>query len=102
MKGGPVVIVVMGMSGSSKTTIASLLGARLQWEVADADAFHSEANLQKMRSGIALTDEDYWPWLQAIAARIDATRGGQACPRPRRASSADSLSAPCGAVECLR
>jgi gluconokinase len=70
----PAVLVIMGVSGSGKTTIAVLLAARLRWELADADSFHSQANLQKMRSGIALTDEDRWPWLHAIAAWIDETR----------------------------
>jgi gluconokinase len=70
----PAVLVIMGVSGSGKTTIAVLLAARLRWELADADSFHSQANLQKLRSGIALTDEDRWPWLHAIAAWIDETR----------------------------
>lgn len=65
----------MGVSGSGKTTIAVLLAERLGWELADADEFHSPANLRKMASGIALTDEDRWPWLHAIAAWIDETRG---------------------------
>lgn len=64
----------MGVSGSGKTTIAVLLAERLHWELADADSFHSPANVQKMRRGIPLTDEDRWPWLHAIAAWIDETR----------------------------
>jgi gluconokinase len=70
----PAVLVIMGVSGSGKTTIAVLLAGRLHWELADADSFHSAANLQKMRSGIPLADEDRWPWLHAIAAWIDETR----------------------------
>ncbi len=70
----PAVLVIMGVSGSGKTTIAVLLAGRLHWELADADSFHSAANLQKMRSGTPLTDEDRWPWLHAIAAWIDETR----------------------------
>jgi gluconokinase len=70
----PAVLVIMGVSGSGKTTIAVLLAERLHWELADADSFHSPANLHKMRSGIPLTDEDRWPWLHAIAAWIDETR----------------------------
>jgi len=58
----------MGVSGSGKTTIAVLLAERLGWALADADEFHSPANVRKMASGIALTDEDRWPWLHAIAA----------------------------------
>jgi gluconokinase len=64
----------MGVSGSGKTTIAALLATLLRWELADADAFHPATNIQKMCSGIPLTDEDRWPWLRAIAAWIDDTR----------------------------
>ena len=70
----PAVLVIMGVSGSGKTTVSALLAARLGWALADADSFHSAANVQKMQSGIALTDEDRGPWLHAIAAWIDATR----------------------------
>ncbi len=70
----PAVLVVMGVSGSGKTTLASLLAEQLGWVLADADSFHSAANLRKMRRRIALTDEDRWPWLRAIAAWIDETR----------------------------
>jgi gluconokinase len=62
----------MGVSGSGKTTVARLLGERLGWEVAEADLFHSPANVTKMRAGTPLTDEDRWPWLAAIAGWIDA------------------------------
>jgi carbohydrate kinase (thermoresistant glucokinase family) len=71
----PSVLVVMGVSGSGKTTIATLLSELLQWELADADDFHAAANVRKMESGIALTDEDRWPWLRAIAAWIDTLHG---------------------------
>lgn len=67
----PRVIVVAGVSGSGKTTIGALLAERLGWEYAEADAFHSEANIAKMASGHPLTDADRLPWLQAIAAWID-------------------------------
>ncbi len=70
----PSVVVVMGVSSSGKTTIAALVAQLLDWELADADSFHSSANIQKMQRGIPLTDEDRWPWLRAIAAWIDATR----------------------------
>ncbi len=73
-KAAPAVIVVMGVSGSGKTTIAALLAGLLHWQFADADSFHPPANVQKMHSGIPLTDEDRWPWLRAIAAWIDAQR----------------------------
>jgi gluconokinase len=68
------VIVVMGVSGSGKTTVGTLLAQRLGWPFADADAFHPPANVEKMRSGIALTDHDRWPWLDAMAAWIDRAR----------------------------
>jgi carbohydrate kinase (thermoresistant glucokinase family) len=68
------VIVVMGVSGSGKTTIAEALAARLGWAFIDGDALHPAANVAKMRGGTALTDEDRWPWLDAIAAWIDARR----------------------------
>jgi carbohydrate kinase (thermoresistant glucokinase family) len=76
----PSVIVVMGVSGSGKTTIGSLLAARLHWRFAEGDSFHSPANVARMRDGIPLTDEDRWPWLDAIAAWIDAARAsGERC-----------------------
>jgi gluconokinase len=68
------VIVVMGVSGCGKTTIAGLLAARLGWQLAEADAFHSPENVAKMRSGIPLTDADREPWLDGIAAWIDEVR----------------------------
>ena len=70
----PSVLVVMGVSGSGKTTVAALLAGRLGWEFADADTFHSPAAVSKMHGGTPLTDEDRWPWLASIAAWIDATR----------------------------
>jgi gluconokinase len=70
----PSVIVVMGVSGCGKTTVAEQLAARLGWQLAEADIFHSPANIAKMRGGIPLTDEDRWPWLAAIAKWIDAAR----------------------------
>ncbi|MFA1550619.1 gluconokinase [Actinomadura chokoriensis] len=67
----PEVIVIAGVSGSGKTTVGELLAERLGWDYAEADAFHSEANVAKMRSGRPLTDADRLPWLRAIAAWID-------------------------------
>ena len=68
------VIVVMGVSGSGKTVVGSLLGQRLGWPFADADAFHPSENVAKMRRGVPLTDEDRAPWLDAIANWIDEKR----------------------------
>ena len=70
----PSVLVVMGVSGSGKTTVAALLAGRLGWELGDADDWHSPANVRKMHGGSPLNDEDRWPWLRSIAAWIDATR----------------------------
>ncbi len=68
------VIVVMGVSGCGKSTIAARLAERLGWQLAEADAFHSPENVAKMRGGIPLTDADRAPWLDAIARWIDAAR----------------------------
>ena len=75
----PSIIIVMGVSGSGKTTIGTLLAKTLQWEFGDADSFHPAANVDKMQKGIPLTDEDRWPWLRAVAGWIDKTRAAGAC-----------------------
>lgn len=85
----PAVVIVMGVAGSGKTTIGSMLAQQLNWEFQDADWFHPAANVEKMRAGIPLTDEDRQPWLSAIAAWIDETRsagrhGVVACSALRR------------------
>jgi gluconokinase len=67
-------VVVMGVSGSGKSTIASMLAQRLHWVYEDADWFHSKSNIEKMHHGEPLNDQDRWPWLRAIAAWIDTTR----------------------------
>jgi gluconokinase len=64
------VIVVMGVTGSGKTTIGDLLARRLEWEFADADDFHSPANKEKMHKGIPLSDADRLPWLATIHDQI--------------------------------
>ncbi|WP_425065061.1 gluconokinase [Reyranella sp.] len=68
------IVVVMGVSGSGKTTVASLLAERLGCAFQDGDDLHPSENVEKMRSGTPLTDADRLPWLQAIARRIDFWR----------------------------
>src|SRR5581483_11486114 len=70
----PIVCVVMGVSGSGKTTIAALLAAALGCRFQEGDDFHPAANVAKMRSGTPLTDADRIPWLQRIAGQIDQWR----------------------------
>ena len=67
----PCALVVMGVSGSGKSTIADKLAERLHWSCEDGDKFHPASNVAKMSAGQPLTDEDRWPWLQAIAVEID-------------------------------
>ncbi|MBN3906849.1 MAG: gluconokinase [Nostoc sp. NMS1] len=64
------IIIVMGVSGSGKTTIGKLLADSLGWEFSDADAFHSPENVEKMRRGIALSEADRMPWLQDLQTAI--------------------------------
>ncbi len=75
----PHAVIVMGVSGSGKTTIGKRLAARIGWRYEDADTFHPAANVAKMSAGQPLTDEDRWPWLRAIADEID--RAGEAGER---------------------
>jgi len=74
----PCALIVMGVSGSGKSTIADKLAERLRWSYEDGDKFHPASNVAKMSAGHPLTDEDRWPWLQAIADEIDRVcRAGQ-------------------------
>jgi gluconokinase len=68
------VLIVMGVSGCGKSTVGTLIARRLQWEFGDADWLHPPANVDKMRQGIPLTDEDRLPWLEKTAAWIDNQR----------------------------
>jgi gluconokinase len=84
------VLVVMGVSGSGKTTVARGLAEAEGSALLEGDSFHPPANVAKMTAGIPLTDEDRWPWLCAIAAAIDEKRArGEgavvACSALRRA-----------------
>ena len=67
----PHALILMGVSGSGKTTIGQQLAARIGWRYEDADTFHPASNVAKMSAGQPLTDEDRWPWLRAIADEID-------------------------------
>lgn len=67
----PTVLVVMGVSGSGKTTVGRPLADRLGWHFVEGDEVHPPANVAKMRSGQPLTDDDRWPWLRKVADVID-------------------------------
>ena len=64
------VIILMGVSGSGKTTIGRLLSEELEWRYYDADDFHSPANVQKMKDGIPLNGDDRRPWLESLSKLI--------------------------------
>ncbi len=86
----PVVLVVMGVSGSGKTTIARPVAERLGWDFQEGDDLHPAANIAKMHAGHALTDADRAPWLAAVRAWIDgefaaARSGVVACSALKRA-----------------
>ncbi len=70
----PVVVIVMGVSGSGKTTVAVLLAAALGCQFQEGDDFHPAANVEKMRNGTPLNDADRMPWLHKIAEEIDGWR----------------------------
>jgi len=66
------IVVLAGVAGSGKTAVGKVLAARLGWEFEDTDALHSPAEIAKMHSGVPLTDADRWPWLETVAAWLDA------------------------------
>ena len=66
------ILILMGVVGSGKTTVGKLLAAKLSWDFADADDFHSPENVRKMSQGIGLTDADRVPWLASLRAAIEA------------------------------
>ena len=65
------IVVLMGVSGSGKTTVGKVLASDLGWTFLDADDYHPIANVEKMHRGIPLTDEDSRPWLAALRQRLD-------------------------------
>lgn len=67
----PVVLVFMGVSGCGKTTVATLLAGRLGWPFEEGDALHPQSNIEKMKAGHPLTDDDRAPWLEKVAAWVD-------------------------------
>ena len=86
----PPIIIVMGVSGAGKSTVAEQLAERFGCAFADGDEFHAASNIAKMRAGTPLTDDDRQSWLLAIAARVNAWRasgvgGVIACSALKRA-----------------
>src|SRR5262245_57301535 len=73
-RGRPPILVIMGVSGVGKSAVARELAARLGWCFQEGDALHPAANVAKMHAGIPLTDADRQPWLEQVAAWIDARR----------------------------
>jgi gluconokinase len=75
---GRPILIVMGVAGTGKSTLAGLLAERLNWELQEGDDLHPPANVAKMSVGIPLDDDDRWPWLDAIAAWIKVkTKSGE-------------------------
>jgi gluconokinase len=70
-----VIIVVMGVSGCGKTAVGQALSASLGWRFLDGDDYHPASNVEKMRAGIPLNDDDRWPWLDGLADRLRAIAG---------------------------
>jgi gluconokinase len=65
------IVIVMGVVGAGKTTVGKLLAQRLRWQFADADDFHPQANVEKIRRGIPLSDVDRRPWLERLRAFLE-------------------------------
>jgi gluconokinase len=74
-RGGAVIVVVMGVSGSGKSVVGQALAADLGWPFFDGDDFHPAANVAKMAAGTPLTDADRWPWLDRLASDMGAIDG---------------------------
>ena len=69
------IVIVFGVSGAGKTTVGKLLAQQLGWRFIEADDFHPKANIEKMRSGCTLTDDDRGPWLQRLRDEIERSLG---------------------------
>ena len=65
------IVIIFGVSGAGKTTVGRLLARELGWRFIEADDFHPPANIEKMRSGHPLTDQDRWPWLERLRQQIE-------------------------------
>ncbi|HEY4268159.1 MAG TPA: gluconokinase [Galbitalea sp.] len=70
-EGDPVVLVLMGVSGCGKSTVAALLAGELGWPFEEGDSLHPQANIEKMAAGHPLDDEDRWPWLEKVAEWVE-------------------------------
>ena len=70
LQGRQPILVVMGVSGSGKSTVAALLAGQLGWDFLEGDDLHPDANVEKMASGTPLTDDDRWPWLDTVSSWI--------------------------------
>jgi gluconokinase len=92
------VLVIMGVSGSGKSTVAGLLAGQLGWDLAEGDDLHSAENVAKMATGQPLDDSDRWPWLESVAAWItnhtDEGRPGIITCSALKRSYRDKLSGP--------
>lgn len=69
------ILIIAGVAGAGKTTVGRILAGKLGWNFYDADDFHPQKNVEKMRRGISLTDEDRRPWLEALRRLIDGQTG---------------------------
>ena len=70
------IVIIFGVSGAGKTTVGALLARELGWRFIEADDFHPAANIEKMRNGHPLTDEDRWPWLNCLRKQIEQSLSG--------------------------
>jgi gluconokinase len=84
-----VIVIIFGVSGAGKTTVGKLLARELGWRFIEGDDFHPAANIEKMRSGYALTDKDRWPWLEQLRQQIE-----------RSLSAGENAVLACSALKC--